>query len=198
MSDLKTTYKDDLLDTSVNEKRKYNMIQNSDGTVSFEDVTTYSQIGDSFGAADINATNKKVNEVNSNLNGFSFDTVNDQAGYYKDGQFYPFDSGELELIWTNSSPSQSLPSGTIPVDLSDATAILVYFEYVLAGSYTIYSNPYSCIMKDGASHMCLGIYQGTMTPQYRIFTVTDSGISHECGRNDAMIPSKIWKIKALE
>ena len=67
MADLKTTYKDDLLDTSVNEKRKYNMIQNADGTVSFEDVTTYSQIGDSFGAADINATNNKVNEVNSNL-----------------------------------------------------------------------------------------------------------------------------------
>ena len=67
MADLKTTYKDDLLDTSVNEKRKYNMIQNADGTVSFEDVTTYSQIGDSFGAVDINATNEKVNEVNSNL-----------------------------------------------------------------------------------------------------------------------------------
>lgn len=67
MADLKTTYKDDLLNTSVNEKRKYNMIQNADGTVSFEDVTTYSQIGDSFGAVDINATNKKVNEVNSNL-----------------------------------------------------------------------------------------------------------------------------------
>ena len=67
MADLKTTYQDDVLDTSVNEKRKYNMIQNADGTVSFEDVTTYSQIGDSFGAADINATNEKVNEVNSNL-----------------------------------------------------------------------------------------------------------------------------------
>lgn len=67
MADLKTTYQDDVLDTSVNEKRKYNMIQNADGTVSFEDVTTYSQNGDSFGAADINATNAKVNEVNSNL-----------------------------------------------------------------------------------------------------------------------------------
>ena len=70
MADLKTTYQDDILDTSVNEKRKYNMIQNADGTVSFEDVTTYSQIGDSFGAADINATNEKVNEVNSNLSDF--------------------------------------------------------------------------------------------------------------------------------
>ena len=67
MADLKTNYKDDVLNTSVNEKRRFNMIQNQDGTVSFEDVTEYSQVGDSFGAADINATNKAVNEANSNL-----------------------------------------------------------------------------------------------------------------------------------
>ena len=72
MADLKTTYQDDVLDTSVNEKRKYNMIQNADGTVSFEDVTTYSQIGDIFGAADINATNAKINEVNSNFDNLKF------------------------------------------------------------------------------------------------------------------------------
>lgn len=47
-------YKDDILDTSVNTRRKYRMIQNADGTVSFEDATTYLQIGDNFGAADIN------------------------------------------------------------------------------------------------------------------------------------------------
>ena len=51
---LKTDYKDDVLDTSVNTKRKYNMIQNDDGTVSFEDATTYLQEGDSFGAQEIN------------------------------------------------------------------------------------------------------------------------------------------------
>lgn len=67
MADLKTTYKDDVLNTSANEKRKYNMITNEDGTVSLVDVTDYSQVGDSFGAADINATNKKVNELNTNL-----------------------------------------------------------------------------------------------------------------------------------
>lgn len=67
MADLKTDYKDDVLDTSKNEKRKYNIIQNEDGTVSLEDVTEYSQVGDSFGAADINATNKAVNEANSNF-----------------------------------------------------------------------------------------------------------------------------------
>lgn len=67
MADLKTNYKDDVLDTSKNEKRKYRMIQNEDGTVSFEDVTEYTQQGDAFGAADINATNAKINEQNQSL-----------------------------------------------------------------------------------------------------------------------------------
>lgn len=67
MADLKTNYKDDVLDTSKNEKRKFRMIQNDDGTVSFEDATEYTQEGDSFGSADINATNGKVNEINESL-----------------------------------------------------------------------------------------------------------------------------------
>ena len=60
---LRTDYKDDILDTSVNEKRKYNLITNSDGTVSLEDVTEYSQVGDSFGGADISRTNEEVNRI---------------------------------------------------------------------------------------------------------------------------------------
>lgn len=67
MADLKTNYKDDVLDTSKNEKRKFRMIQNDDGTVSFEDASEYTQEGDSFGSADINATNGKVNEINESL-----------------------------------------------------------------------------------------------------------------------------------
>ena len=67
MADLKTNYKDDVLDTSKNEKRKFRMIQNDDGTVSFDDATEYTQQGDAFGAADINATNAKINEQNQSL-----------------------------------------------------------------------------------------------------------------------------------
>jgi hypothetical protein len=74
---LKEDYLDDILDTSVNEKRKYRMINNADGTISLEDVTEYSQNGDNFGAFDINITNKTVNEliamglnVRCNLDGY--------------------------------------------------------------------------------------------------------------------------------
>lgn len=61
----KTTFKDDVIDTSVNPRRKYNMITNSDGTVSFEDVTAYSQIGDDLTALVLNAITSEINDINS-------------------------------------------------------------------------------------------------------------------------------------
>lgn len=58
---LKTNYKDDILDLTQNTQRKYRMITNDDDTVSFEDVTEYSQVGDSFGGADVNLITQRVN-----------------------------------------------------------------------------------------------------------------------------------------
>lgn len=59
---LPTNYKDDVLTTSMGKKRRYNLIQNDDGTISFEDSTEYTQVGDNYGAAQLNATNQAVNE----------------------------------------------------------------------------------------------------------------------------------------
>lgn len=55
-------FKDDILAESMNGRRRYQMISNADGTVSFVDVTEYSQVGSNFGQAQINATNVAVNE----------------------------------------------------------------------------------------------------------------------------------------
>lgn len=101
MADLKTNYKDDVLDASKNEKRKFRMIQNDDGTVSFDDATEYTQQGDAFGAADINATNAKINEQSQSLT-----NINTYVG--KDGKLHfvnstgadtviPFNSGYKEV-----------------------------------------------------------------------------------------------------
>lgn len=68
---LKTDYKDAVFQ----EKRKYQMIQNDDGTVSFEDVTSYTQEGDSFGAKDINDTNTETNKNTAALGGLKFQIV---------------------------------------------------------------------------------------------------------------------------
>lgn len=64
---LRTDYKDDILDLTQNTQRKYRMITNADGTISFEDVTIYSQVGDSFGAAELNEIANSVNEGGSNM-----------------------------------------------------------------------------------------------------------------------------------
>lgn len=67
MADLRTDYKDDLLDTSVNTQRNYRMITNDDGTVSFVDETVYTQNGDTFGASEVNQIHAAVNLVNESL-----------------------------------------------------------------------------------------------------------------------------------
>lgn len=58
MSALRTDYQDDVFTGN----RKYTIVQNGDGTVSFSDQTSYLQIGDTYGAAEINAQNQAINE----------------------------------------------------------------------------------------------------------------------------------------
>lgn len=59
---LPTNFQDDILSENMNNKRRYNVIQNSDGTISLEDATDYTQVGSNFGAAQINQTNNAINE----------------------------------------------------------------------------------------------------------------------------------------
>lgn len=58
---LRTDYKDAIYSGN----KKYNMIRNDDGTVSFEDKTIYYEFDDTslFGANDINQTNEKLNQI---------------------------------------------------------------------------------------------------------------------------------------
>lgn len=60
-STVPVNFKDDIMNSSMGGKRRYKMIDNSDGTISLEDATTYDQVGSKYGAAQINATNQAVN-----------------------------------------------------------------------------------------------------------------------------------------
>lgn len=62
MAALPTNFKDDILNASMGGKRRYRQISNADNTISLEDATAYDQVGSDFGAGQINATNKAVNE----------------------------------------------------------------------------------------------------------------------------------------
>lgn len=72
MIELKNNYQDDVLDSEKNQLRKYNMIHNDDGTVSFVDATVYSQNGDNFGAKDVNDIVARIGEV-SKAENISYD-----------------------------------------------------------------------------------------------------------------------------
>lgn len=100
MADLKTNYVDDVLDSEKNQLRKYQMIHNDDGTVSFVDVTTYSQVGDNFSAIDINSTNTKVNENSSGI-----------SNNAKEISSIKSDSGKCKTLF-NSGDSTSATSWT--------------------------------------------------------------------------------------
>lgn len=66
---LPTNFKDDIINEEINERRKYRIIHNDDGTVSFEDATDYLQKGDLFGGGNVNDINDQINRIN-------------QVGYY--------------------------------------------------------------------------------------------------------------------
>lgn len=57
-TDLPTNYQD----AAWEGNRKFRMTTNNDGTVSFTDVTEYTQVGNSYrSASDVNATNRAIN-----------------------------------------------------------------------------------------------------------------------------------------
>ena len=79
---LPVNFKDDILGASMNGKRRYQLISNSDGTYSLEDVTEYTQEGSNFGAAQINATNTAVNESIKDMGSYSGDLDALEAGVF--------------------------------------------------------------------------------------------------------------------
>lgn len=111
---LKTDYKNDVLDTSKNTKRKYQQTTNSDGTISLDDVTVYSQEGSLLGANDINAITTRLNQLTAN-DGLDFRFATDGEGNYgylkADDSFAPFKS-KLKKLTTFSSSESITERGT--------------------------------------------------------------------------------------
>lgn len=59
---LRTDFKDSIL-RNTTESKKYRMTNNSDNTVSFTDVTEYSQEGSPYGAKEVNEEREAINSV---------------------------------------------------------------------------------------------------------------------------------------
>ncbi|MCM1327268.1 MAG: hypothetical protein NC094_12100 [Bacteroidales bacterium] len=109
---LKTDFKDDVLDEQKNELRRFRMIENSDGTVSFVDVTEYKQMGDVFSAENMNQTNATVNEISKSVNNLSSGTINGNFTVYADGSSPDPDlkvrDGRVDILKTDNGNSVAL------------------------------------------------------------------------------------------
>ena len=80
MAVLPTDYQDDVLASSMNGKRRYQLQLQDDGTYILNDVTTYDSVGSTFGAAAVNQICGAVNENTNALSGLSFRVVDALPG----------------------------------------------------------------------------------------------------------------------
>lgn len=177
MATLPTNFKDDILDTSVNTRRRYRMYENTDGTIELEDVTEYSQVGDEFGAGQINSTNTEVNKkFDKNMLVRDLDTINaiTKEGYAPDALAFKElnDSLKKHLLWTNPKPTTNFSAQTINIDLAKYTHVLIEFARNDLAYYTTYS-----VRKGCKGNAMIGYCSTSFGLGSRSITCNDIGIT---------------------
>lgn len=141
MSELRTDFKDDILDVTQNEKRKYRIIHNEDGTISLEDATVYLQKGDSFGANDLNEMNRMANQMNEAAGEIltmadDIDTLQEDVETLTPRVEVLENTGSNNLIWdiSNELYSESRDVSTLPRDITNGYVVkLNDIFYMLGG-----------------------------------------------------------------
>lgn len=151
---LKTDYKNDILDTSVNEERTYNLVD-ANGNIVYEGVklretTVFTQEGDSFGAGDINATNGMVNKLNNDLiansNKFEAAYQDGKYGFIINDTFYEIGGGRMK-VFKGTSTIAGAANSSSTVDISRLNLTSADDYYVILDT-------------NGASHYIEGAYIG--------------------------------------
>lgn len=77
MATLKINYTDDVLNVSQNKLRKYQILNNDDGTISLIDVTDYTSVGSELTSTDINAITKQINSNTDKIGEADISAVGD-------------------------------------------------------------------------------------------------------------------------
>jgi hypothetical protein len=134
---LKTNYKNDVLKTSVNNERTYNLVD-ANGDIVYEGIklretTQFSTVGDSYGATQINEQNTKINshdtaitQLNADLTDIREEIQNMSALPSLDfaNPLYTFDSTHLSYTATKDcylygnigTSGGAVQNGTVTID----------------------------------------------------------------------------------
>ena len=85
---LKTDYSNDVLNDGVNSNVKYIMSDNGDGTISLQDATSYTTLGDSLDASVVNGITTVVNAHSTDLTQAKADIITNATdiGVLQDGK----------------------------------------------------------------------------------------------------------------
>lgn len=125
---LRTDFKDDILDSS-NYKRKYKQVVNSDGTFSFQDETTYQQVGSDYGAKEVNEERKAINKIYEN----KFVTLDDVAlvteeGFFVDALAVKELNSKLANTNTNLAKANTVLENRKPIFIDSTSTGSVTFD----------------------------------------------------------------------
>lgn len=125
---LRTDFKDDILDSS-NYKRKYKQVVNSDGTFSFQDETTYQQVGSDYGAKEVNEERKAINKIYEN----KLVTLDDVAlvteeGFFVDALAVKELNSKLANTNTNLAKANTVLENRKPIFIDSTSTESVTFD----------------------------------------------------------------------
>lgn len=136
---MKTDYKNDILADSMNDLRRYEMINNGDETVSFRDVSEYTQKGDRVTAGVMNSIGTHIEDIEDFL----------RRGYYVGEVSVPIPLASAGKTFKTTVEIPSVPSGA-----SGKVFVPVFSAVKGTGSNNIY-NYYQEIrtVRDGEQHI---------------------------------------------
>lgn len=142
---LPTDFKDDILAESMSGKRRYRIIQNADGTVSFDDVTDYEQVGSTFGAKQVNDMSSAVNSIEdvkaannctTTEPGFVLDARQGKTLMDKSNELSrDFAGGQMEIRLTEAGKGEYRKKGADTWLPFSATKIILVAEVWITWSY---------------------------------------------------------------
>lgn len=107
MAELSLDFQNEIINETINEKRRYVMTENEDGTVSFTDVTSYSQAGTKYGAEEVIEEREAINQNTNIIGGDAYDSSKSYAA----GDYFIYNN-QLCKALTAISAGTALTPGT--------------------------------------------------------------------------------------
>ena len=144
---LRTDFKDDILDSS-NYKRKYKQVANNDGTFSFQDETTYQQVGSDYGAKEVNEEREAINNIYENkLVALDDVALVTEEGFFVDALAVKELNSNLSkanTVLENRKPIfiDSTAQGTVNLDTNNFLKSGVTYAFIVIVSSNISSESY--------------------------------------------------------